>query len=222
MDTSLSLSAFSTAQRARDEADQVERAIDLHHGALSRRDDPASALSDVADAKRALERLLRPVIARTERATAISGELFDRWENAAQVEAGDLVTFRHLARAVARRKGALRSWVQPLWSSVPYPAETLFRYQICKALGSDLPPVTIASGGDRPAHPQLRALVDPRGREASTLSPDVLGAAVARAHTALVEARGPLGPNSGPVVACAARRCCSAATAARPPLWRRG
>ena len=157
-----------------DEADQVERAIDLHHGALSRRDDAASALADVADAKRALERLLRPVIARTERATSISGELFDRCENAAQVEAGDLVTFRHLARAVARRKGALRSWVQPLWSSVPYPAETLFRYQICKALGSDLPPVTIASGGDRPAHPQLRALVDPRGREASTLSPDVL------------------------------------------------
>ncbi len=156
------------------EADRAERAIDAHHRALSRRDDAFAALAEVAEAKRALEELLRPIIARTERATAISGELFNRCDNAAQVEASDLITFRHLARTVARRKGALRSWVQPLWSSVPYPAETLFHYQICKALGSDLPPATIVSGRDRPAHPQLRALVDPQGRTASTLSLDAL------------------------------------------------
>ncbi len=157
-----------------DQADRAKIAIDAHHCALSRRDDAAAALAEVAEAKRALEGLLRPVIARTERATAISGELFDRCDNAAQVEPGDLITFRHLARAVARRKGALRSWVQPLWSSVPYPAETLFHYQICTALGSDLPSATIASGRERPAHPQLRALVDPHGRTASTLSADAL------------------------------------------------
>ena len=158
-----------------DQADKAEMAIDAHHRALSRREDAAAALADVAEAKRELEEVLRPVIARTERATAISGELFQRCDNAAQVEPGDLVTFRHFARAVARKKGALRNWVQPLWSSVPYPAETLFHYQICKALGSDLPPATIASGRDRPAHPHLRALVDPQGRTASTLSPDALG-----------------------------------------------
>lgn len=157
-----------------DEADRAEIAIYAHHRALSRRDDAAAALAEVAGAKRELEGLLRPVIARTERATAIGGELFSRCDNVAHIESGDLVTFRHLARTVARRKGALRSWVQPLWSSVPYPAETLFHYQICKALGSDLPPATIASGRDRPAHPQLRALVDPEGGTASTLSPDAL------------------------------------------------
>ena len=157
-----------------DKGDRAELAIAAHHRALSRRDDEASALAEVAEAKRDLEQLLRPVIARTERATAISGELFDRCDNPAQIEADDLVTFRHLARAVSRKKGALRNWVQPLWSSVPYPAETLFHYQICKALGSDLPSATIASGRDRPAHPQLRALVDPQGRTSSTLSPDAL------------------------------------------------
>jgi hypothetical protein len=165
---------FLHGQKGAVEADRTELAINAHHHALSRRDDAPAALSEVAAAKRDLERLLRPVIARTERATSIRGELFDRCESPTSIEADDLVTFRHLARAVARRKGALRSWVQPLWSSVPYPAETLFRYQICKALGSDLPPVTIASAKERPAHPQLRALVDPNGRAATTLSSDAL------------------------------------------------
>lgn len=157
-----------------EESETARMAIGAHHLALSRRDDALTALAEVAEAKSALETVLRPVIARTERATAISGELFDRCDNPSQIEASDLVTFRHLARAVARRRGALRSWVQPLWSSVPYPAETLFQYQICKALGSDLPSATIAAGRDRPAHPQLRSLVDPLGSTASTLSLDAL------------------------------------------------
>lgn len=158
-------------------AEDAEAAIEAHHHALSRRDDIDAALADVAAAKRSLEASLRPVIARTERATAISGELFERRENVAPIEAGDLITFRHLAHAVdvaKKSKRAPRSWVQPLWSSVPYPAETLFQYQICKALGSDLPPITIASTKHRPAHPQLRSLVDPNGCGSSTLSPDAL------------------------------------------------
>jgi hypothetical protein len=158
-------------------AEDAEVAIEAHHNALSRRDDVNAALADVAAAKRRLETSLRPVIARTERATAISGELFERRENVAAIEAGDLTTFRHLAHAVdvaKKAKRAPRSWVQPLWSSVPYPAETLFQYQLCKALGSDLPSVTIASTKHRPAHPQLRSLVDHNGCGASTLSLDAL------------------------------------------------
>lgn len=161
---------FLHGPNGRDEADRAEAAILAHRRALERRDDRASALEDVAGAKRALESALRPVIARTERATAISDELFERCDVDAPVEAGDLVTFRHLARAVSTTKGALRSWVQPLWSSVPYPAETLFDYNVCRALRSDLPSVTMASGGERPAHPQLRALVDPEGAKAPTIS----------------------------------------------------
>lgn len=158
-------------------AQDAEAAIEAHHHALSRRDDIEAALADVAVAKQNLETALRPVIARTERATAISGELFERRENVAAVEAGDLITFRHLAHAVdvsKKAKRVPRSWVQPLWSSVPYPAETLFHYQICKALGSDLPSITIASTKHRPAHPQLRSLVDPNGSGSSTLSLDAL------------------------------------------------
>lgn len=155
-------------------ADGTEAAIKAHHAALSRRDDPTAAKEDVSRAKRALEELLRPVIARTERATAIGGDLFERHDTVGRVEAGDLVTFRHFARSVARRKGALRNWVQPLWSSVPYPAETLFDYNVCRALGSDLPSATIASGRARPDHPQLRSLVDPDGPRSATISVEAL------------------------------------------------
>lgn len=153
---------------------EIETAISAHHAALARRDDAAAALAAIADAKRALEALLRPVIARTERATAIPGELFERHDRPTEIEPRDLVTFRHLARAVDKKAKAMRSWVQPLWSSVPYPAEMLFNYQICKALGRDLPPVTIAAEKGSPAHPQLRALVDEKGNPAATLTCDAL------------------------------------------------
>lgn len=173
----IQLVRFLHGQSGIELAEEAEAAIEAHHHALSRRDDVVAALADVATAKRRLETALRPVIARTERATTISGELFERRENIAAIEAGDLITFRHLAHAVdvsKKTKRAPRSWVQPLWSSVPYPAETLFQYQICKALGSDLPSVTIASTKHRPAHPQLRSLVDPNGSGSSTLSLDAL------------------------------------------------
>ncbi|MDQ2801591.1 MAG: hypothetical protein M3Y41_02465, partial [Pseudomonadota bacterium] len=155
---------------------EIEEAISAHHTALARRDDSAAALAAVADAKRALEAMLRPVIARTERATTISGELFERCDQPAKLESRDLVTFRHLAHAVDKKTktNAMRSWVQPLWSSVPYPAEMLFNYQICKAIGRDLPPVTIAAEKGNPAHPQLRALVDEEGHPAATLDCDAL------------------------------------------------
>ena len=156
------------------QGDLAESAIRAHHSALARRDDKPSALAEVEGAKRELEAALRPVIARTERATAIGGEVFDRLVNEAVVEPGDLTTFRHLAHRVAKTKGALRSWVQPLWSSVPYPAETLFNYNICKALNTHLPASTIASGGERPAHPHLRALVDNRVPKPSTIDLDAL------------------------------------------------
>lgn len=156
------------------QAAEIDAAISAHQTALARRDDVAAALAAVTDAKHALETLLRPVIARTERATAIPGELFERRALPAQIESRDLVTFRHLARAVDRKAKGMRSWVQPLWSSVPYPAEMLFNYQICKALGRDLPPVTMASEKGNPAHPRLRALVDKKGDPAATLSCDAL------------------------------------------------
>ena len=170
----LDLVRFLHGSRGAADAAVAERAIEDHHRALSRRDEPAAAVAEVRVAKRALEVALRPVIARTERATAIDGELFQRCDAVARIEPGDLVTFRHLARAVAKRKGALRGWVQPLWSSVPYPAETLFDYNICRGLTSDLPSATITSGRDRPDHPQLRRLVDPGFSDASTLDLDTL------------------------------------------------
>ncbi|HBO43053.1 MAG TPA: hypothetical protein DD670_03785 [Planctomycetaceae bacterium] len=157
-------------------AAKVETAITAHYAALERRDDRDKALGEVAAAKQMLEELLRPVIARTERATAIAGELFARRNLPAPIEKRDLVTFRHLARAVDAKAPHLNSWVPPLWSSVPYPAETLFNYRICTALGRNLPSATITTGKESPAHPRLRALVKDEGRGGdATLDCSALG-----------------------------------------------
>jgi hypothetical protein len=149
------------------EADRskVVEAIDTHHRALGGRGERQAALAEVGRAKRAVEALLRPYIARTERATDIEGELFDRIDQPATIEARDLQLFRHLAVAARKAAPKLTSWVQPLWSSIPYPAELLQRkmYKIAAGLDRSLPPVTIASEGGNPAHPRLRALV--RGTE---------------------------------------------------------
>jgi hypothetical protein len=157
-----------------DRVAEIEAAIGAHHDALERRGDSLAAITAVTKAKRALEARLRPFIARTERATTISGELFERRDRPATIEPRDLVTFRHLARAVDKKAQTMRSWVQPLWSSVPYPAEMLFNYQVCKALGRDLPPVTIVAEKGSPAHPQLRALVEKTGDPAATINCDFL------------------------------------------------
>jgi hypothetical protein len=153
--------------RATSQIRRVQEAIAEHHAALARRDD--DALTDIHEARNRLELLLRPVIARTERATDLEGELFHRTEQRATVQSRDLQTFRHLAGAVAKGTPTLRAWTQPLWSSVPYPAETLFNYKVCDALGRGLPPVTIASSQGEAAHPFLRALLADDGTQKATI-----------------------------------------------------
>lgn len=151
-------------------ADQAAARITAHHQALQSKANKATVLKTVRAAKLEVEAALRPIIARTERATTITTELFDRRSHAAVVEADDLRAFRHFAHAVSERKPALSGWVTTLWSSVPYPAETLFEYKISDAL-TDVPTVNSARATPRAAHPQLRAAVtadatDPVGRPA--------------------------------------------------------
>jgi len=160
------------------EADRskVVDAIDSHHRALGGRGERQTALAEVARAKWAVEVLLRPYIARTERATDVEGELFDRIDQPATIEARDLQLFRHLAIAARKAAPKLTSWVQPLWSSVPYPAELLQRkmYKIAAGLNRSLPSVTIASEGGNPAHPRLRALVCGKQEAPPALYPEAL------------------------------------------------
>jgi hypothetical protein len=153
----------ATAQTRR-----VQNAIVQHQEALARRDE--TALAAINEAREQLEAILRPVIARTERATDIEGGLFDRFDQPAAVESRDLQTFRHLAIAIDKGTPTLRAWAQPLWSSVPYPAETLFNYKACDALGHGLPPVTIASSRGDAAHPLLRTLLADDGPQKATVN----------------------------------------------------
>ena len=70
----------------------------------------------------------------------------------------DIEIFRHLARSIAEKDRHLRSWTTPLWSSVPYPAQTLHGYAVWKALSkAPRARVTIDNSRSDPAHPQYRA-----------------------------------------------------------------
>ena len=135
--------------------------IRQHHLALTSTDDadPATAVAEVVAAKAALEAALHPVMARTERALASPDALFTSTRIPVQVAAQDLILFRHMLKAVDNSNARhLRHWTVPLWSSVPYPAQTLFGYGISPALEkAPLPEVTIDSSRSAVAHPQLRA-----------------------------------------------------------------
>ncbi|MBY2950946.1 C-terminal helicase domain-containing protein [Rhizobium leguminosarum] len=146
------------------QASQFRRRIVTHHGSLEigKDQDREHSLARAREAKVELEAVLRPVIARTERATSIKEDLFDRRRQPAPLSSSDLEIFRHFATTVARKMPDLKGWVLPLWTSVPYPAETLFDYKVGKAFDQGLPRLTsVGTAAERAAHPQLRALVAP-------------------------------------------------------------
>lgn len=149
---------FLFGEEATAAADEAADLIAAHHRSLQAKGERTEALASVRAAKTAVEKALQPVIARTERATTIKGELFDRRSHAAVVLTDDLRVFRHFAEAVSTRMPEMSGWVTPLWSSVPYPAETLFDYKVAAALG-DPPGIGSALPVERAAHPQVRSLV---------------------------------------------------------------
>lgn len=158
-----------------EQGSRARQAIVKHHESLEIRAERDEALSSAVAAKYGLEAILRPVIARTERATSIKGELFDRRRHAAPIAADDLEIFQHFARAVDRHAPDLRGWVLPLWASVPYPAETLFDYKVGNALKHDLPRLISSDTPSRKAaHPQLRAMVTADGANSPPVRQDVL------------------------------------------------
>jgi hypothetical protein len=150
---------FLCGPRGSAEADEAEALIAEHHRSLEARGSRDEAIAAVKAAKLAVEAALRPVMTRTERATTIPGDLFDRRAHSAVVQANDLEVFRHFANSVASKKPSMSGWVTALWSSVPYPAETLFEYKVSSALAS-LPASTSSAPLVHAAHPQLRALVN--------------------------------------------------------------
>lgn len=146
-------------------ADLAADRLNAYHAALARQVDRDAAIGGVRRCKAELEASLRPVMARTERATSLEGELFNKERLQTSVRRDDLELFGHFAKAVHRRTPRMNSWVQPFWTSVPYPAETLFDYVVARGLGGTLPPITSRDQKDGPAHPQLRALVSPQKNE---------------------------------------------------------
>ncbi|WP_295227468.1 helicase-related protein [uncultured Brevundimonas sp.] len=145
-------------------ASQVAAArIDAYHSALAAQDgDKAKAVEVLLARKAELEAALRPIMARTERATTLPGELFEKLTLPTEVTSPDLQVFRHFARAARVKALKLQAWVQPLWASVPYPAETLFDYGVARGFGGPLPPITTRNQKGGPAHPRLRSLLSAR------------------------------------------------------------
>ncbi|HWL69436.1 MAG TPA: DEAD/DEAH box helicase [Geminicoccus sp.] len=149
---------------------QVENGVRAYHDALRTEGTAHDVGMAVIAAKQRLESLLRPLMARTERALVHDGDLFERDQPSVEVEKDDLRVFRHFARSVHRSEARLAGWVPAMWSSIPYPAQTLHGYQMWKALvRATRAPV---EGGDRKgqlAHPQLRKLAEIAG-DAAQLS----------------------------------------------------
>jgi hypothetical protein len=148
--------------------------LGAYHAALARHTDRDAAVTEVLRSKSELEAILRPIMARTERATSLEGELFKKERLETSVRRDDLDVFGHFARAVHHRAPRLNSWVQPLWTSVPYPAETLFDYVVAKGLGGRLPVTNSSEQRNGPAHPQLRALVTPQDHDGRAKSPPII------------------------------------------------
>ncbi|MEH2524206.1 MULTISPECIES: DEAD/DEAH box helicase family protein [unclassified Bradyrhizobium] len=142
-------------------ARRVTESISAYHRALASREEVDQAKQRILLAKRQLEAIFKPVIARTERALALTDDQFVRCALPTSIESADIEVFRHLATSVAAVKNdRLRSWTTPLWSSVPYPAQTLHGYGVWKALlrARRRPRITIENSRARPAHPQFRQL----------------------------------------------------------------
>ena len=139
-------------------AKEAEDTIDEYHRALVGKSDREEIIASIRAAKSKLELILKPIIARTERALASDEDLFDRRPVQTSLSTADIRVFRHLARSVPDKDRHLRVWTTPLWCSVPYPAQTLHGYAIWKSLKSSRAPVTIDNSRKEPAHPQYREL----------------------------------------------------------------
>jgi len=148
---------------------EVEDALRIYHDALRTPGEPETIRAAVLAAKSRLEALLAPLMARTERALVHKEDLFDRCAPKIDVEAADLRLFRHLAESCG---SDFAGWAPQMWSSIPYPAQTLHAYKIWKPLvAAKPPPFEGGSGRGRFAHPQLRSLVDMAGGPAEMSLP---------------------------------------------------
>lgn len=139
----------------------VEDAMRDYHHALGTTGTKDDIRQSVLSAKRRLEELLRPLMARTERALVHKDDLFERNNPQVEVEAQDLVVFRHFAESAGKE---FAGWAPAMWTSIPYPAQTMHGYKVWKTLKTGRPaPIEAGSGRGTFAHPQLRQLAEMAG-----------------------------------------------------------
>jgi hypothetical protein len=139
----------------------IEGALREYHDALGTAGTPDSIRQSVLAAKFRLEGLLRPLMARTERALVHEEDLFERSNRQVEIEAQDLSLFKHFAETSGSE---FAGWAPAMWSSIPYPAQTMHGYKVWDVLSVAKPaPIEAGSGRSAFAHPQLRQLVDMAG-----------------------------------------------------------
>jgi len=149
--------------------DEVEHGMRNYHNALSIRGSADQVRKAVVRAKTSLEALLRPIIARTERALVHEEDLFDRSDLPVETKSGDLRNFRHYAVNAGKE---FAGWTPAMWSSIPYPAQTLHAYKMWEQLEkADPAPFEAGSGRRVFDHPQLRLLQDIVGGKAALSLP---------------------------------------------------
>jgi hypothetical protein len=107
------------------ENDVLNASMQDYHDGLRAGGERDEIVRRVLAAKERIEAVLRPVVARTERALVYTEDLFDRPKQSVAVETADLEVFRHFAHAVAVADPKLKGWAPVLWGSVPYPTQTL-------------------------------------------------------------------------------------------------
>lgn len=149
--------------------DDVEVAMRDYHDSLLTAGTTQSVRDAVRAAKVRLENLLSPLMARTERALVHKEDLFERTMPKVDIEAQDLKLFRHLAESCGSH---FAGWAPQMWSSIPYPAQTLHSYAMWKPIcAAKAPPFEAGSGRGRLAHPQLRSFAGMTGGAAELSLP---------------------------------------------------
>lgn len=139
----------------------VENAMRCYHDALEAKGPQDGIREAVLSAKQRLEALLRPLMARTERALVHKEDLFERHNCQIEVEAQDLVIFKHFAESAG---SDFAGWAPAIWTSIPYPSQTMHGYKIWDRLKVSTPsPIDAGSGRGKFAHPQMRVLTDLAG-----------------------------------------------------------
>lgn len=142
---------------------QVEEAMRAYHDALLE-PDPEKVRTSLRAAKQRIETILQPVVSRTERALVHEEDLFDRPATPVVVEPEDLRVFRHFAKAACAVDAKWAGWTPAMWSSIPYPTQTLHGYALWPKLRHATgQPALAGSGRGQLAHPQLRKLAEIAG-----------------------------------------------------------